>query len=110
MTEGGVGTTLRAHERPDKLDTVGVANPGVQMFVIDDAGQVLAQGSVGELVGRSPSMMSGYYGRGELVRCRRPALSKKRRHRLVRCGRVSAPARSQEGHHHHQRRIQRLRG
>jgi long-chain acyl-CoA synthetase len=63
MTEGGVGTTLRAHEHPDKLDTVGVANPGVQMFVIDEAGHVLPRGSVGELVGRSPSMMSGYHGR-----------------------------------------------
>ena len=63
MTEGGVGTTLRAHEHPDKLDTVGVANPGVQMFVIDEAGHVLPQTSVGELVGRSPSMMSGYHGR-----------------------------------------------
>jgi len=65
MTEGGVGTTLRAHEHPDKLDTVGVLNPGVQMCVIDEAGQVLPPGSVGELVGRSPSMMSGYYGREE---------------------------------------------
>ena len=63
MTEGGVGTTLRAHEHPDKLDTVGVANRGVQMYVIDEAGKVLPQGSVGEIVGRSPSMMSGYYGR-----------------------------------------------
>jgi long-chain acyl-CoA synthetase len=33
------------------------------MFVIGEAGQVLPQGSVGELVGRSASMMSGYYGR-----------------------------------------------
>jgi long-chain acyl-CoA synthetase len=58
-----VGATLRAHEHPGKLDTVGVANPGVQMFVIDEAGRILPQGSIGELVGRSPSMMSGYYGR-----------------------------------------------
>jgi acyl-CoA synthetase (AMP-forming)/AMP-acid ligase II len=63
MTEGGVGTTLRAQEHPDKLDTVGVPNPGVEMFVIDEAGQVLPQGKVGELVGRSPSMMSGYHRR-----------------------------------------------
>jgi acyl-CoA synthetase (AMP-forming)/AMP-acid ligase II len=63
MTEGGVGCTLRAHERPDKLDTVGLPNPGVEMFVIDEAGQVLPQGAVGELVGRSPSMMSGYHRR-----------------------------------------------
>ena len=63
MTEGGVGTTLRAQEHPDKLDTVGVPNPGVEMFVIDEAGHVLPQGEIGELVGRSPSMMSGYHGR-----------------------------------------------
>jgi len=63
MTEGGVGTTLRAHEHPGKLDTVGIVNPGVEMLVIDDAGNVLPPGSVGELVGRSPSMMSGYHGR-----------------------------------------------
>ena len=63
MTEGGVGATLRAHEHPGKLDTVGVANPGVEMFVIDEADHVLSPGKVGELVGRSPSMMSGYHGR-----------------------------------------------
>ena len=68
MTEGGVGTTLRAHEHPHKLDTVGVINPGVEMFVIDEDGQVLPRGSVGELVGRSPSMMSGYYGREQETR------------------------------------------
>ena len=55
--------TLRAHEHPDKLDTVGVPNPGIEMFVIDEAGHVLSQGQVGELVGRSRSMMSGYHGR-----------------------------------------------
>ena len=63
MTEGGVGTTLRAHEFPHKLDTVGVPNPGVEMHVIDESGRVLPAGEVGELVGRSASMMSGYHGR-----------------------------------------------
>ena len=63
MTEGGVGAVLRAHEHPDKLDTVGVANPGVEMLVIDEAGHVLPPGQAGELVGRSPAMMSGYHGR-----------------------------------------------
>jgi acyl-CoA synthetase (AMP-forming)/AMP-acid ligase II len=33
------------------------------MFVIDEAGAILPQGEVGELVGRSASMMSGYHGR-----------------------------------------------
>jgi long-chain acyl-CoA synthetase len=65
MTEGGVGAVLRAHEHPDKLDTVGLANPGVEMYVIDESGRVLPQGEVGEIVGRSPSMMSGYHGRAK---------------------------------------------
>lgn len=65
MTEGGVGSTLRAHEHPGKLDTVGIANPGVEMLVIDEAGRILPQGEIGEIVGRSPSMMSGYHGREE---------------------------------------------
>jgi long-chain acyl-CoA synthetase len=63
MTEGGVGCTLRAHEHPGKLDTVGLPNPGVEMFVIDEAGRILPKGEAGELVGRSPSMMTGYFGR-----------------------------------------------
>jgi acyl-CoA synthetase (AMP-forming)/AMP-acid ligase II len=63
MTEGGVGAVLRAHERPDKLDTVGLPNPGVEMHVIDEEGRILPQGEVGEIVGRSQSMMSGYHGR-----------------------------------------------
>ncbi len=63
MTEGGVGAVLRAHEHPEKLDTVGVANPGVEMLVIDEAGRILPRGAVGEIVGRSPAMMSGYHGR-----------------------------------------------
>jgi len=63
MTEGGVGTVLRAHEHPDKLDTVGLPNPGVEMHVIDEAGRILPQGEVGEIVGRSQSMMGGYHGR-----------------------------------------------
>jgi long-chain acyl-CoA synthetase len=63
MTEGGVGAVLRAHEHPDKLDTVGLPNPGVEMHVIDEAGRILPQGEVGEIVGRSPSMMGGYHGR-----------------------------------------------
>ncbi len=63
MTEGGVGTTLRAHEHPGKLDTVGVVNPGSRDARHRRGGKRAAAGSVGELVGRSPSMMSGYHGR-----------------------------------------------
>ncbi|WP_208449138.1 class I adenylate-forming enzyme family protein [Burkholderia anthina] len=62
MTEGGVTCELRAHERLDKLDTVGMPPAYVELRIIDDD-KVLPQGQVGEIVGRSPTMMSGYYKR-----------------------------------------------
>ncbi|WP_185736042.1 class I adenylate-forming enzyme family protein [Burkholderia cepacia] len=62
MTEGGVTCELRAHERLDKLDTVGMPPEYVELRIIDDD-KVLPQGQVGEIVGRSPTMMSGYYKR-----------------------------------------------
>jgi acyl-CoA synthetase (AMP-forming)/AMP-acid ligase II len=61
MTEGGATTTLVAHEFPDKLHTVGRVTPGHVMKIIDEDGNELPQGEVGEIVGRSPIMMNGYH-------------------------------------------------
>ncbi|MDQ2857277.1 MAG: AMP-binding protein, partial [Candidatus Eremiobacteraeota bacterium] len=63
MTEGGGSCMLVAHERPDKLHTVGQPIEGHEMLVIDDGGRVLPSGEVGEVVGRSNAMMTGYYNR-----------------------------------------------
>ncbi len=60
MTEGGVVCLLHAHKYPDKLHTVGQPAPGGEVFTIDEEGSRLPPGSIGELVGRSPTMMSGY--------------------------------------------------
>ncbi len=60
MTEGGVVCLLHAHKYPEKLHTVGQPAPGSEVFTIDEEGNRLPQGSIGELVGRSPTMMSGY--------------------------------------------------
>ncbi len=68
MTEGGVGCVLAAHEHPDKLDTVGTPSPDNDLKVLDDEGNVLPAGSVGELVGWSPNMMVGYHNREEATR------------------------------------------
>ncbi|MGH8188135.1 MAG: class I adenylate-forming enzyme family protein, partial [Steroidobacteraceae bacterium] len=46
---------------PDKLHTVGKPMPGHDMRLIDAAGNEVPQGEVGEVVGRSPVMMNGYY-------------------------------------------------
>ena len=63
MTEGGVSCVLDADEFPDKLGTVGKPAPNHDIRIIDDAGQVLKPGEAGEIVGRSPYMMAGYYKR-----------------------------------------------
>jgi long-chain acyl-CoA synthetase len=61
MTEGGGVCALLAHERPDKLHTVGHPAPGHDMRVIDEEGRELPRGEIGEIVVRSPTMMVGYH-------------------------------------------------
>ncbi|GAC1408953.1 MAG: class I adenylate-forming enzyme family protein [Novosphingobium sp.] len=61
MTEGGGTCLLLAHEFPDKLHTVGRPQPGHVIKIIDEDGNELPQGEVGEVVGHSPAMMNGYH-------------------------------------------------
>lgn len=65
MTEGGGTCILMAHEYPDKLHTVGRPAPGHDIRLIDEDGQQVGPGVVGEIVGRSASMMNGYHGRAD---------------------------------------------
>ncbi len=62
MTEGGGSCILEAHNFPHKLGTVGKPAEGHDMRVIDEAGHQLPRGAVGEVVGRSGAMMTGYHG------------------------------------------------
>ena len=68
MTEGGVGCFLMAHERPDKLDTVGQPAEGCDLKIISDQGEVLPQGEIGEVIGHSENMMQGYINRDEATK------------------------------------------
>lgn len=65
MTEGGCSCVLDADEHPDKLGTVGRPAPNHDMRLIDDEGREVPVGEAGEIVGRSPYMMSAYYKRPE---------------------------------------------
>jgi Acyl-CoA synthetases (AMP-forming)/AMP-acid ligases II len=67
MTEGGGTCLLVAHEFPDKLHTVGRPAPGVDLRLIDEDGREVAAGEVGEVVGRSSAMMTGYHGQPALT-------------------------------------------
>ena len=60
MTEGGGTCILEAHNFPDKLHTVGKPAEGHDIRLIDEEGRELPAGEIGEVVGRSASMMTGY--------------------------------------------------
>jgi long-chain acyl-CoA synthetase len=68
MTEGGGVCVLEARKHRDKLHTVGKPAPGHDMRVIDEDGRELPVGSIGEIVGRSPTMMVGYHNLPEKTR------------------------------------------
>jgi acyl-CoA synthetase (AMP-forming)/AMP-acid ligase II len=67
LTEGGGVTVLVADENPTKLHSVGKVAPGNDIRLIDANGVEVADGQVGEICGRGPTMMSGYFGRDDLT-------------------------------------------
>lgn len=67
MTEGGVGCFLHVHENPDKVHTIGRVRQGAAIRVVDENMKEVARGEVGELIGWSAVMMTGYYNRPELT-------------------------------------------
>ena len=68
MTEGGGTCILEAHLHPTKLHTVGQPAPTSDIRLIDDDGNEVAAGEAGEVVGHSPSMMTGYHKHPEKTR------------------------------------------
>jgi acyl-CoA synthetase (AMP-forming)/AMP-acid ligase II len=62
MTEGGGTCALICNQHPDKLHTVGKPLEGHDIRLIDEDGNEVAPGEMGEVVGRSPAMMTGYHG------------------------------------------------
>ncbi len=68
LTEGGGSCTLEANLFPDKLHTVGKPGLGSEIVVLDEQGNVLPQGEVGELAGRAQIMMKGYYKQSDKTR------------------------------------------
>jgi len=66
LTEGGVTTALWINQSPDKLESVGQASNGCVLKIIDEDGNELASGEIGEIVGRSAVRMEGYLNRGDM--------------------------------------------
>jgi acyl-CoA synthetase (AMP-forming)/AMP-acid ligase II len=63
MSEGGASAYLDAAANPDKLHTVGRPLPSCDLRIIDEDGREAPEGAIGEIVGRSRTMMQGYHNR-----------------------------------------------
>lgn len=68
MTEGGAGTSLVAHEHPDKLHTVGRPFAGGVLVALREDGSIADAGEIGELAGHSNAMMTGYANRPDATK------------------------------------------
>lgn len=66
LTEGFM-TILDKSDLPRKLGSVGVPPPTMDMRIVDDQGHDMPTGAVGEIIGRGPLMMTGYYKRPDLT-------------------------------------------
>jgi acyl-CoA synthetase (AMP-forming)/AMP-acid ligase II len=66
LTEGFV-TVLDKEDYAAKPDSVGVPPPFFEMRIADESGNDLPSGEVGEICGRGPILMSGYYKRPDLT-------------------------------------------
>lgn len=66
LTEGFV-TVLDKLDYANKPDSVGVPPPFFDMRIVDESGNDLPAGEVGEICGRGPILMPGYYKRPDLT-------------------------------------------
>jgi acyl-CoA synthetase (AMP-forming)/AMP-acid ligase II len=66
LTEGFV-TILDRTDAVRKAGSVGVPPPFFRMRIVGDDGRDAAPGEVGEIAGRGPMLMAGYYGRPDLT-------------------------------------------
>jgi acyl-CoA synthetase (AMP-forming)/AMP-acid ligase II len=66
LTEGFI-TILDRNDFARKIDSVGVPIPFSEMRIVNAEGNEVPAGEVGEITGRSPMMMPGYYKRPDLT-------------------------------------------
>jgi len=63
LSEGTCASTINPVAGPRRPGTVGIAFPGQQIRIIDDAGTDVATGVDGEVIIAGPNVMRGYLGR-----------------------------------------------
>ena len=68
MTEGGLVTCVSDSPREKIITTAGIGLPGLELRVLDDAGNELPADREGELVMRGPGVFLDYAGQDDLYR------------------------------------------
>lgn len=66
LTEGFM-TILDPFDFEHKPESVGTPPPNFALRVVDDNGQDMPTGEIGEIIGRSPLLMSGYHNQPDLT-------------------------------------------
>ncbi|MCP3888367.1 MAG: AMP-binding protein [Desulfobulbaceae bacterium] len=66
LTEGFM-TVLDKHDAIRKVGSVGIPAPFMELRILDTDDQECAPGEIGEICGKSPMMMPGYYKRPDLT-------------------------------------------
>jgi long-chain acyl-CoA synthetase len=66
LTEGFM-TVLDKHDAVRKVGSVGIPAPFIEMRILNTDNEECAPGEIGEICGRSPMMMPGYYKRPDLT-------------------------------------------
>jgi acyl-CoA synthetase (AMP-forming)/AMP-acid ligase II len=66
LTEGFV-TILDRNDFNRQSGSVGCPPPGYEVRIVNDDGEDLGPGEIGEIVGRGPALSSGYYKQAELT-------------------------------------------
>jgi len=66
LTEGFI-TILDKRDTAHKRGSVGIPPPYFDLRIVDEAGQDVPTGAIGEIVGRGPLLMPGYYRRPDLT-------------------------------------------
>lgn len=64
-TESSPVATVNPLDGSGRLGTIGLPVPSTDMRIVDDAGNVLEPGDVGEIQIKGPQVMKGYYNRPE---------------------------------------------
>jgi long-chain acyl-CoA synthetase len=66
LTEGFM-TILDKNHPASKIDSVGTPPPLMDIRIVNESGQDVPAGQIGEIAGRGPMLMSGYYKRPDLT-------------------------------------------